>query len=106
MDYSILEKYIPIKSKNELIDFFVNSIKVRNEYKNDSAQIARYVFDMTNQSNIPFKMTDELLNIRFEFGALEAPGSPEDVDISFDEYDDKLWKRLLEMVLAIKMDSL
>ena len=91
-----LQKYLPIKSEEELIKFYISAIDYRNKHKDKSADIAQFVFDASHPSNLPFKSSEELTSLRFEFGALEAPGLPEDNTISIEDYDDQLWDRLLK----------
>ncbi|MDK2899426.1 MAG: hypothetical protein PWQ10_613, partial [Patescibacteria group bacterium] len=66
-----------ITSENDLINFYLNVIDYRNRHKNKSAKIAMYAFNKTHPMNLPFSLSDNLTSIRFEFGALEAPGAPD-----------------------------
>ena len=90
-----LQQYLPIKSEEELIKFYISAIDYRNGHKGQSADIAQFVFDASHSSNLPFESSEELTSLRFEFGALEAPGLPENNTISIEDYDDQLWDRLL-----------
>lgn len=93
-----LQKYLPIKSEKELIDFYIAAIKYRNNNKEKSTEIAKFIFDASHELNLNFKLSDKLSSIRFEFGSLEAPGNPEDENISPDTYDDILWDRLFQTI--------
>jgi len=93
-----LQKYLPIKSEKELIDFYIAAIDYRNKHKDQSPAIAQFVFDASHPLNLPFALSKSLTSIRFEFGALEAPGMPEDDSILPEDYDDTLWNRLLRII--------
>lgn len=93
-----LQKYLPIKSEEELIKFYIYAIDYRNRHKDQSTNIALFTFNASHPSRLPFVLSEGLTSIRFEFGALEAPGMPEDNTISIEDYDDQLWDRLLKLV--------
>lgn len=56
----------------------------------DSPEIARWTFDATNPQRLAFSLDPGLEKIRDEFGALEAPGSPENPSMDLVNFDDLL----------------
>jgi len=110
MESKYFERRNVIESEDDLIDFYLNVIDYRNKHKDDSATIAIEVFNKTHPANLLFPVSDSLKSIRFEFGALEAPGIPdadsEYSEMSLEDFDDMLWERLRKMIIANKKDSL
>lgn len=92
-----LDAQINISTEDDLFKFFNEAIEYRDAHKQESRKIAIFVFDNTHPAITNIPLNDDLERIRFEFGALEAPGSPE-ADIDRDKYDDKLWRRLSDMI--------
>lgn len=76
-----------------LLDYYRLAIDFRKQHKDESEEIARLVFDATHPSKLSFEVPHYLLDIRDEFGALEAPGMPSD-ESDPDVYRDSLWNRL------------
>lgn len=81
----------------EVVDYFLSAVEYRNSHKSQSIEIARYVFDVTHESRIGFHLSEKLERIRYEFGALEAPGTPDGGEDVM-SYDDRLWERLAAMI--------
>ena len=101
MNFQKLVRLQPIESEIDLIRFYGAAIDFRNVHKEHSADIALYVFDATNQTaELHFHPAADLVAIRYEFGALEAPGTPNDPDMSYQDFDDMLWERLHQLVKA------
>lgn len=89
-------------NESDVLDYYVTAIQYRNTHKAESAEIAMHVFDKTHQMWLPFPVSDEADRLRDEFGALEAPGMPENDEKDPDEEVDELWLRLLNMINEIK----
>ena len=87
-----------INSDENALLFFKRAIKYRNDHKDESREIARFVFDCTHQLTIGIKLDVNVDGLRAEFIALEAPGMPLDDNLSPEEYDDYLWNRLALMI--------
>ena len=81
------------KTQKDIFLFFAQAIVYRSSHKKESEKIARFVFDVTHNSRLGALYTDGIDVIRNEFGALEAPGAP-DNSIRPDQYVDYLWDRL------------
>jgi hypothetical protein len=86
-----------LSNKADVIELFLTAINERRLNKGQSESIARDVFDRTHPSQLTFELPHELTELRNEFGALEAPGLPED-NSDPEEYRDALWDRLLVLV--------
>ena len=83
----------------DILNYFIDAIQYRTSHKNESLDVAMHVFDRTHpRGRLSFPISAATERLRDEFGALEAPGMPENDDEDPDEYMDKLWLRLLNMV--------
>lgn len=93
----------PITNESELLDYYINAIYYRTDHKDASAAIAMHVFDATHPDlKLSFPISEAAGNIRNEFGALEAPGMPDDDMKDPDEYMDDLWNRLHNLIIQTK----
>lgn len=81
----------------DVMALFVTALKEQQADKERSEAIAHEVFERTHPSQLTFDLPDDLSRLRDEFGALEAPGLPDD-DSDPDEYRDALWERLFSLV--------
>lgn len=77
-------------NETDVLDYFVDAINFRNSHKDQSTDIATQVFNRTHATMLPFTLSKEAERLRFEFGALEAPGMPEDETLPTPDYDDEL----------------
>lgn len=84
-------------TQGEVLAYFSDAIRTQEANPEASELIAHTVFDHTHPSLLSFELSDEVLQLRDEFGALEAPGFPED-DSDPDAYRDQLWKRVKNLV--------
>lgn len=82
-----------INSETDVFEMYRDAIEYRFRHKDQSRQIALHCFDIT-RSNNGVKYSADIERLRYEMGALEAPGMPEDDNLDPDEYDDRLWSRL------------
>ena len=82
-------------SYDDILVFFEYALGYRELHKEESGEIARFVFDMTHDDTTGLKLDRDLAQIRDEFGALEAPGQS---DLDAKNYVDTLWARLSEIV--------
>jgi len=96
----------PITNEVDFLDYFIDAINYRNKHKDESREIAIHVYSKTQPPRLPFPLSDEFDDLRFEFIALEAPGMPEDNEKDPAEYDDEVWQRLLNIVTKIKVQRL
>lgn len=88
---------VEIPTTGDMQAYFAEAIRIQELHPEDSEFIAREVFNRTHPSLLSFQPDEELLWLRDEFGALEAPGLLDD-DSDPDEYRDKLWQRLKILV--------
>ncbi len=86
-----------ISDPSDVIALFVMALNERQANKERSEAIAHEVFERTHPSQLSFTLPDELSRLRDEFGALEAPGLPEDGSDP-GVYRDALWERLFLLV--------
>ena len=86
-----------IHNQSELVDYFAEAIRIREQHPDQSEAIARQVFDNTHPALLSFEVSQQIQIIRNEFGALEAPGLPDD-DTDPDVYRDHLWQRVKKIV--------
>jgi len=92
-----------LSNETEVLDYYVDAIHYRNAHKDESPDIAIHVFDRTHPKiRLSFPTSSEIDKLRDEFGALEAPGMPEDNEKNPDEYIDEVWMRLLNLVNKAK----
>lgn len=92
---------VTLTSRDEILSFFTKGLIYREENKHESERIARYIFDTTHQSQLQIPLSPDLEQIRVEFGALEAPGLPEN-DEDINAFTDSLWERLQRMVKNVR----
>lgn len=76
---STFEYSKPLKSVRNILDLYIEAISYRENHKHQSKQIARFVFYVVHFDRILFELLEELEILRYEFGALEAPGLGNDV---------------------------
>jgi hypothetical protein len=100
---SFYETTIPT-TQDEVLFFFQEAIRYRESHKDESEKIALFVFDTTHQSRLGVYLSSDLEQIRYEFGALEAPGQPEGDD-DLDQFEDRLWKRLGLMIEKVQNEK-
>lgn len=92
-----------LSNESEVLDYYIDAIQYRNSHKDESPEIAMHVFDKTHPiTQLSFPISEETDQLRDEFGALEAPGMPEDDEKDPDEEVDELWLRLLNLVNKVK----
>ena len=85
-------------STNEgILDFYREVLNYRASHKAHSEEIARLAFDVTYSISSDVAIDERIKGIRYEFGALEAPGRS-DNDMHEGEYVDSLWVRLAMLV--------
>ena len=97
-----------LSNEREVLDYFIAAILYRNDHKAESPSIAIHVFDMTHPLlKLSFPISTITDRLRDEFGALEAPGMPEDDNKDPEEDIDESWVRLYKLIIeAKKQDSL
>lgn len=78
--------------------YFLAAISYRNVHRAESTAVARHVFDRTHPASLGFPLTRTQETIRFEFGALEAPGTPNIPGETQTSFEDACWNRLRRMV--------
>lgn len=89
--------------ESDVLDYFIDAIQYRNAHKNESAAVAMHVFDRTHpKGRLSFPVDSEIEQLRYGFGALEAPGMPEDDEKDPDEYIDDVWQLLMDRVKETK----
>lgn len=88
------------KHEQDILSFFNEAILYRQNHKEESEKIALFVFDKTHESKLGLLYNKRIDTIRNEFGALEAPGMPDD-DQDPDDFVDYLWDRLRIIVKEI-----
>lgn len=87
----------------DVLNYYSDAIYYRNAHKSESVDIAVHVFDRTHpKGRLSFPISAEVDRLRDEFGALEAPGMPEDDEKDPDEYVDEVWQLLDDRVKEIK----
>jgi len=89
------------RTLDDVVCLFRDAIAYRTAHKDESIKVARFVFDATCPILHEADFGSDIERIRFEFGALEAPGCPEDPNLSLMDSDDRLWSRLQKMVEAV-----
>lgn len=88
-----------LAGESDVLDYFAAAIQYRNAHKNESADIAMHVFDRTHpRGRLTFPIGAEIDRLRDEFGALEAPGMPDNDTQSFEDHEDEVWLRLLNLI--------
>lgn len=93
-----------LENVEDVLHFFLHAIEYRGSHKSESQKIARFVFDATYQAKIEMPFSQGLERIRYEFGALEAPGQPDD-DGDPDVFVDQLWDRLRLIIEKISNEK-
>lgn len=87
-----------LTSESDVLDYYVDAIHYRNSHKSESTEIAIHVFNRTHPKvRLSFAINRKVERLRDEFGALEAPGMPEDDTEDPNDYSDRLWARLLNL---------
>lgn len=86
-----------ISTPEDVIEYMKLGISVRKKNPDKSREIARLIFNNTHELITGVALPDDITRIRYEFGALEAPGNP-NYAIDLKDYDDKLWSRLEELI--------
>lgn len=92
-----------LSTELELLDYYLDAVNYRNIHKNLSSEIATHVFNKTHQAlHSPFPTSQEIVDLRYEFGALEAPGMPPNDWQDPDVYTDQVWQRLFNLLIEAK----
>lgn len=93
-----------INSREEFVDYYLEAIDYRNKNKSElsSDELALRVFNDIHQGELSFTLGDDLERIRDEMGALSAPGAPDEDDVDYGEYEDRLWSELRAMVVSTR----
>jgi hypothetical protein len=91
-----LQKDADLSSDEGVLNFYKSVLKYRDLHKDRSEEIARFTFDSTFEVSSRLAIDEKVKKIRYEFGALEAPGSLDNVPDG--EYVDMLWARLAGLV--------
>lgn len=88
-----------INNKAELLEYYLDAISYRNKHKELSKDIALHVFGRTNSNGmLSFEVPENIVKVRFEFGALEYPGWSDDESKDLEESEDEAWQYVLDMV--------
>lgn len=91
-----------LNNQQQVVELYRAAIEARNLSPRDSAKIAVAAFDATHPSKLNFQPSDNLKKLRFEMGALEAPGDfssyPNRTFSSQIEFEDFLWNRFGELI--------
>ena len=94
----------PLNNQQQVIELYRSAIATRNLLPRDSSKIAIMAFNATHPSKLNFKPSDDLKKLRFELGALEAPGDfstyTERTFVNQEEFEDFLWDRFSKLVFA------
>lgn len=94
----------PLDNQQQVVELYRVAIATRNLLPRDSDKIAIMAFNATHPSKLNFKPSDDLEKLRFELGALEAPGDfstyTERTFVNQEEFEDFLWDRFGELVFA------
>lgn len=84
-----------MQNNNDVLRFFGDAVAYREIHKSQSADIAEHVFDLCHpELMLTFPISKRIDDLRSEFGALEAPGSPDDNNKDVEKHIDDLWARL------------
>jgi hypothetical protein len=93
-------------NETDVLDYYVAAIEYRNDHKDQSAKIALHAFRRTNPKGmLSFTADEKLERLRYEFGALEAPGWSEDETKNLEESQDEAWKYVLNLVEKAKKNE-
>lgn len=95
MDFS--QTTLNFQTRVDIFSFFLSAIGYREKHKDQSEQVALYVFNVTHKNKLGILYSDDIDAIRNEFGALEAPGQPDD-NTEPDVFVDHLWDRLRAII--------
>lgn len=91
-----------LNNQQQVLELYQVAITARNLSPEDSTKIAILAFDATHPSNLNFQPSNDLEKLRFEMGALEAPGDflsyPNHIFSSQLEFENFLWNRLARLV--------
>ncbi len=92
----------PLNNQQQVVELYRAAIATRNLLPRDSSKIAIIAFNATHPSKINFKPSDDLKKLRFELGALEAPGDfstyTERTFVNQEEFEDFLWDRFGKLI--------
>ena len=95
----------PLNNQQQVVDLYRVAIATRSLSPRDSDKIAIATFNATHPSKLNFQPSDKLEKLRFELGALEAPGDfltyPEHTFVNQEEFEDFLWARFSKLVDSI-----
>lgn len=95
MDFPELDDYLTIETKKDLFRFWFAALEYRKLHQDIERNLAHFIFTTSLEAGRRMSEYDDQLNaITFEFGALEAPGMPDDESIHPELYSDQLWNRL------------
>lgn len=87
----------------EALDYYIDAIQYRNAHKDESTEVALHVFRRTNPNGmLSFLASKEFQGLRYEFGALEAPGWSDDETKSLEESEDEAWDYVFGLVNKFK----
>lgn len=102
MQHPELTRSKPFESEDEVLDYFRVALQARAQSREASCEIARTVFTTTSIEFLDFTPSEHLSRLRYEFGALEAPGleNQDSDELQAKEFEDKLWRRLEGLVRA------
>lgn len=92
-----LHKKANLSTNEGVLDFYKEVLNYRTSHKARSEEIARFSFDATYSISNDTTIDEIIKEIRYEFGALEAPGQSSD-GMCQAEYVDSLWERLSVLV--------
>jgi hypothetical protein len=103
MNFTELDSLLPIKTRDELLKFWFAVFEFRRSHRKAERELAHYVFAVSLKARqVVANYDDALDGVCYEFGALEAPGLPDDTSMSLESYSDYLWERLENIVNKIK----
>jgi hypothetical protein len=92
----------PLNNQQQIVELYRAAIATRNLLPRDSDKIAIMAFNATHPSKLNFKPSDDLEKLRFELGALEAPGDfstyTERTFVNQEEFEDFLWDRFEKLI--------
>ena len=92
----------PLNNQQQVVKLYRAAIATRNLLPRDSSKIAIITVNATHPSKLNFKPSDDLEKLRFELGALEAPGDfstyTEHTFVNQEEFEDFLWDRFSKLI--------
>lgn len=100
----------PLNNQQQVVHLYKTAILARILSPRDSAKIITLTFNATHPTKLNFQPSHNLKNLRFELGALKAPGHFSTyLDHNFtnqEDFEDFLWNRLEKMADSLLADSL